>query len=78
MKSPSQEALALVWACDKLHGLSTACLVTDHKPLEMIYGSCSKSCARIEHWVLCMQPYNYHVVRFVFREQASNIADPQS
>jgi hypothetical protein len=37
-------------------------LVTDHKPLEVIYGSRnSKTSARIERWVLRLQPYTFKV-----------------
>ena len=35
-------------------------LVTDHKPQEPIYGNPrSKPSARIEHWVLRLQPYSF-------------------
>jgi len=57
-----KEALALVWACVKiqsyLYGVPFE-LVTDHKPLEVIYGPKSKPCARIEGWVLRKQPYKF-------------------
>ena len=36
-------------------------LLTDHKPLECIFSTKSKPCARIERWVLRMQPYTYKV-----------------
>ena len=59
-----KEALALVWACEKFHpyvyGVPLE-LVTDHKPLEVIYGPKSKPCARIERWVFQMQPYKFKV-----------------
>ncbi|CAB4008609.1 Transposon Tf2-6 poly, partial [Paramuricea clavata] len=46
-----KEALALVWAYEKFHpyvyGISFE-LITDHKPLEVIYGPRSKPCARFE------------------------------
>ncbi len=37
-------------------------LITDHKPLEALYGLRSKPCARIERSVLRLQPYDFHVV----------------
>ncbi len=49
-----REALALVWACERLHPYVYGRkfdLVTDHKPLEVIYSPQSKPCARIERWV---------------------------
>ena len=60
-----KEALSIVWAVEHFHlylyGHSFT-LETDHKPLEMIYGSAkSKPCARIERWVLRLQPYNFQV-----------------
>ena len=50
-------------------------LVTDHKPLEVIYGKYSKPSARIERWVLHLQPYNFRVV---YRSGRDNIADALS
>ena len=39
-------------------------LITDHKPLEVIYDGSPKSkpSARIERWVLWLQPYDFAVV----------------
>ena len=48
-------------------------LITDHKPLEVIYGSKSaKVSARIERWVLRLQPYTFKVV---YKPGATNPAD---
>eukprot|EP00794_Sanderia_malayensis_P019335 gene19335-biopygen16222 len=60
-----KEALSIVWAVEHFHlylyGHSFT-LETDHKPLEIIYGSAkSKPCARIERWVLRLQPYDFNV-----------------
>ena len=48
---------------------------TNHKPLEVIYGPRSRPCARIERWVLRLQPYDFSVVH---RPGLGNIADPLS
>ena len=48
-------------------------LLTDHKPLEVIYGSRkSKPSARIERWVLRLQPYSFNVV---YKPGSDNPAD---
>ena len=54
--------MALEWAGEKFHPYVYGVpfdLVTDHKPLQVIYGPRSKPCARIERWVLRMQPYKF-------------------
>ena len=56
--------MALEWAGEKFHPYVYGVpfdLVTDHKPLEVIYGPRSKLCAHIERWVLRMQPYKFKV-----------------
>ena len=73
-----KEALAVVWACERfyvyLYDIEFE-LYTDHKPLETIYSSRSKPCARIERWILRLQPYKFPV-KYLPGEQ--NIADPLS
>ncbi|XP_049886595.1 uncharacterized protein K02A2.6-like [Pectinophora gossypiella] len=73
-----KEALALVWAVEHFHiflyGKKFE-LVTDHKPLEIIFGPKSKPCARIERWMLRLQSYKFQVI---YRPGKSNIADPFS
>lgn len=73
-----KEALALVWAVEHFHMFlygKEFDLITDHKPLEVIFGPKSKPCARIERWVLRMQSYKYKVV---YQPGKNNIADPFS
>lgn len=73
-----KEALALVWACERFHAYIYGMrfdLLTDHKPLEIIYGPRSKPSARIERWVIRLQPYDF---RIVYAPGQSNIADPLS
>ena len=76
---PEREALALVWACERFHlylyGLPKFDLVTDHEALKVIYSTKPKPSARIELWVLRLQPYNYHVCYVSSRK---NIADALS
>ena len=74
-----KEALALAWACECFHlylyGLPKFDLVTDHEALKVIYSRKSKPSARIERWVLHLQPYNYQVCYVPSRK---NIADALS
>ena len=54
-----KEALAIVWACERLHMYlsgSSFVLHTDHKPLVTLYGRTGKPSARILRWTLRMQP----------------------
>lgn len=73
-----KEALGLVWAVEHFHMFlygKEFDLITDHKPLEIIFGPKSKPCARIERWILRLQSYKYKVV---YRPGKNNIADPLS
>ena len=71
-----KEALAIVWGVEHFHLYlygKKFTLITDHKPLEVSYGNKNaKSSARIERWVLRLQPYSFKVV---YRPGATNPAD---
>ena len=57
-----REALAVVWGCEKFHLYLFGTqfnLLTNHKPLEVIYSPTSKPPARIERWGLRLQPYTF-------------------
>ena len=74
-----REGLAIVWAVEHFHQYlygGTFTIITDHKPFEYIYGqSNSKLSARIERWVLRLQPYKSNVE---FRNGEDNLADYMS
>ena len=60
--STEKEALASVWACERYHMYLYGVvfeLLTDHKPLEVIYSSKSNLSARIQRWVLRLLPYTF-------------------
>ena len=73
-----KEALAIVWACERFHAYLYAAefeSMTDHKPLECVFTPKSKTCARIERWLLRMQPYKSSVK---YIPGPKNIADSLS
>ena len=73
-----KEALGLVWAVERFHTYlygKRFTLLTDHKPLQVIFGPNSRPCARIQRWVLRLQSYAYDVK---YIPGKSNIADPLS
>ena len=71
-----KEALAIVWAVEHFHLFlygSEFTLINHHKPLEVIYGQRNaKTSARIERWVLRLQPYTF---RIIYKSGANNPAD---
>ncbi|XP_055590264.1 uncharacterized protein K02A2.6-like [Uranotaenia lowii] len=73
-----REALALVWAVERLEpylrGLEFK-LVTDHEPLKVIFNSKRKQCSRIERWALRLQSFRFQIVHVSGK---ANIADPLS
>lgn len=73
-----REALGLVWGCEKfkmfLLGRKFE-LLTDHKPLEILFGPKSKPNARLERWVVRLQCFDYTIRHIT---GTTNIADPLS
>ena len=60
-----REALAIIWATEHFHLYfygTDFIIITDHKPLETIFSRPRTSpSARIERWLLGMQPYSFNV-----------------
>ena len=70
-----KEALALLWSCERFHVYLYGAdfnLLTDHKALEFIFSPRSKPSARVERWMLRLQPYRYKVIHTA---GSKNIAD---
>ena len=83
-----KEALAIVWAIERLHiyvyGKHFS-LFTDCKPVQLIYGNAkSKPPARIERWNLRLQGYNFSIVHtkgtenpFDFLSRHTSLMEPK-
>ena len=70
-----KEALGMVWACERLHMYLYGTdfeILTDRKPLKFIYSKKSQPSARVNRWVLRLQPYRLTVRHIPGKE---NIAD---
>ena len=73
-----KEALGLVCACERFHAYLYRKhfeLITDHKPLEIIYSKNSSRPARMQKWFLWLQAYDFTVK---YRPETENIADELS
>lgn len=73
-----KEALAIVWSVERFHYYLYGkhfFVITDHRPLEIIFGPRSRPCLRIERWVLRLSSYDFDVK---YRPGKNNIADPFS
>ena len=59
-----REALAVVWALERLHfylyGI-TFKVLSDHKPLEVLYAPTGKPSQRILRWALRLLPYSFQI-----------------
>ena len=70
------EGLALVWGVEHFRLFLLGAefdIITDHKALEAIFNNPrSKPPARIERWIMRLQPYNFHVI---YKSGQTNEAD---
>lgn len=73
-----KEALALVWATERLQiylrGMEFL-LLTDHEPLKVIFGPGHVSCPRIERWAMRLQSFRFKIIHIPGKV---NIADSLS
>ena len=71
-----REALAIVWAIEKLHLYLYGChfrLITDCKPVQLIFSNPkSKPPARIERWNLRLQGYDFEVIHTAGNQNPSD------
>ena len=76
--SNRKSGTGVAWAFERFHAYVNGIkfvVETDHKPLEVICGPQTRPCARIERWVLRLQPNYFSVVH---RPGKGKIADPLS
>ena len=67
-----------MWSCERFHVYLYGAdfdLLTDHKALKFMFSPRSKPSARIERWMLRLQPYRYKVIHIA---GSKNIADSLS
>ena len=73
------EGLSLVWGIEHFRLFligSESDIITDHKALESIFNNPkSKPPARIEHWMMRLQPFNFKVI---YKKGSSNESDYMS
>ena len=77
-KSVRISILGIVWGCERSHTYLYGTkfhLITDHKPLEVLYSKKSNPPPRIKRWVLRMQEFDYTVK---YKPGSENIADALS
>ena len=73
-----KEALSVVWACERFHNYLLGIeftLQTDHKPLLYIYNRVNRLSARVERWLLRLQPCKFNLQHV---KGTDNIADSLS